>query len=82
MLSPWKKFYLLRYLLVPLFLLISAAGLSAQTWTTKLDKPVRFYQTTDIGVVIVGTEKSVYAVDGATGDILWRRKDVQLMKTT
>jgi len=73
-----KKFYLLRYLLVPLFLLISAAGLSAQTWTTKLDKPVRFYQTTDIGVVIVGTEKSVYAVDGATGDILWRRKDVQL----
>src|SRR6267143_1708962 len=73
-----KKFYLLRYLLVPLFLLISAAGLSAQTWTTKLDKPVHFYQTTDIGVVIVGTEKSVYAADGATGDILWRRKDVQL----
>src|SRR2546421_155482 len=73
-----KKLYLLQYLLLPLVLLIFAADLRAQTWTTKLDKTVRFYQTTDMGVVIVGTEKSVYAVDGATGDILWRRKDAGL----
>jgi outer membrane protein assembly factor BamB len=73
-----KKFYLLQYLLLPFVLFISCSCLSAQTWTTKLDKPVRFYQTTDMGVVIVGTEKSVYAVDGATGDILWRRKDAGL----
>src|SRR6266550_339149 len=50
----------------------------AQTWTTKLDKSVRFYQTTDMGVVIVGTEKSIYAMDGATGDVIWRRKDAEL----
>src|SRR5882724_8697228 len=73
-----KKLYLLQYFLVPLFLFISAAGLRAQNWTTRLDKTVRVYQTTDMGVVIVGTEKSVYAVDGATGDILWRRKDAEL----
>ncbi|HEX9544317.1 MAG TPA: PQQ-binding-like beta-propeller repeat protein [Pyrinomonadaceae bacterium] len=73
-----KKFYLLRYFLLAFVVLISAADLWAQTWTTKLDKSVRFYQTTDLGVVIVGTEKSLYAVDGATGDILWRRKDVEL----
>src|SRR5882724_3632 len=73
-----KKLYLLQYFLVPLFLFISAAGLRAQTWITRLDKTVRFYQTTDMGVVIVGTEKSVYAVDGASGDILWRRKDAEL----
>ncbi|MEP6741353.1 MAG: PQQ-binding-like beta-propeller repeat protein [bacterium] len=73
-----KKSYLLPYVLLPLIVLISAAALHAQTWTTKLDKTVRFYQTTDMGVVIVGTEKSIYAVDGATGDVLWRRKDAEL----
>jgi outer membrane protein assembly factor BamB len=73
-----KKSYPLQYFLLPFILLISAAGVHAQTWTTKLDKTVRFYQTTDMGVLIVGTEKSVYAVEGATGDILWRRKDVDL----
>lgn len=60
---------------------IPAATVQAQTWTAKLDKPVRFYQTTDLGVVIVGTEKSLYAVEGATGEILWRRKDVSLDET-
>ena len=59
-------------------LFVSAVVVRPQAWTTKLDKQVRFYQTTDMGVVIVGTEKSVYAVDGATGDVLWRRKDVEL----
>jgi outer membrane protein assembly factor BamB len=73
-----KRLYLLQYFLLAFVVLISAADLHAQTWSTKLDKTVRFYQTTDMGVVIVGTEKSVYAVDGATGDILWRRKDVEL----
>ncbi len=69
----------MRKLLFLLALMFSfASQAEAQTWTTKLDKPVRFYQTTDMGVVIVGTEKSVYAVDGATGDILWRRKDAEL----
>lgn len=54
---------------------------SAQSWTAKLDKTVRFYQTTDLGVLLVGTEKSLYAVDGATGETLWRRKDVSLDET-
>jgi outer membrane protein assembly factor BamB len=54
---------------------------NAQVWTAKLDKAVRFYQTTDLGVVIVGTEKSLYAVDGQSGETLWRRKDVSLDET-
>jgi outer membrane protein assembly factor BamB len=57
--------------------LLSCAA-SAQTWSAKLDDTVRFYQATDIGAVIVGTKKSVYAVDGMTGDILWRRKESSL----
>src|ERR1700682_3119161 len=70
---------LMRKFLFLLALMFSfASQAAAQTWATKLDKAVRFYQTTDMGVVIVGTEKSIYAVDGATGEILWRRKDVEL----
>jgi outer membrane protein assembly factor BamB len=73
-----KKLYPVRHFLLPLLLFVFPALTQAQTWTTKLDKTVRFYQTTDMGVVIVGTEKSIYAVDGATGDVLWRRKDAEL----
>ena len=69
-----------------LFLLVAVVAVSvsqatAQSWTTKLDKNVRFYQTTELGVVLVGTEKSLYAVDGATGETLWRRKDVSFDET-
>ena len=53
----------------------------AQSWTAKLDKNVRFYQPTELGVLIVGTEKSLYAIDGSTGAELWRRKDVDLDET-
>lgn len=73
-----KKFYPIRHLLLPILLFAATPLLQAQTWSTKLDKTVRFYQTTDMGVVIVGTEKSIYAVDGATGDVLWRHKDAEL----
>ena len=37
---------------------------AAQNWSTKLDGKVRFYQSTELGVLVVGTEKSLYAVDG------------------
>jgi outer membrane protein assembly factor BamB len=67
------------FVLALLFVLPTAAN--AQAWSAKLDKTVRFYQTTDLGVLLVGTEKSLYAVDGATGETLWRRKDVSLDET-
>ena len=53
----------------------------AQSWTAKLDKDVRFYQPTDLGILIVGTEKSLYAIDSSTGEELWRRKDTELDET-
>ena len=64
-----------------LLLLLSSLPVFAQSWTTKLDKDVRFYQATDLGVVVAGTEKSLYAIDGATGETLWRRKDTSLDET-
>jgi len=72
----------LRFCHIGLFLLLLFPALaSAQGWTTKLDKDVRFYQPSDLGVLIVGTEKSLYAIDSGTGDILWRRKDTSLDET-
>ncbi len=54
---------------------------AAQSWQTKLDGQVRFYQATELGVVVAGTEKSLYAIDGESGEILWRRKNVKLDET-
>lgn len=59
---------------------VSASAAEAD-WSAKLDSSVRFYQMTELGVLIVGTEKSLYAVSGETGEILWRRKDVRLGET-
>jgi len=65
-----------------LFLILFASlPAFAQSWTTKLDNDIRFYQTTEMGVVIAGTEKSLYAIDGSSGQILWRRKDASLDET-
>ena len=64
-----------------LLLLFSSLSVSAQSWTAKLDKEIRFYQATEVGVVVAGTEKSLYAIDGSNGDILWRRKDTSLDET-
>ena len=64
-----------------LLLLFSSLCVSAQTWTAKLDKDIRFYQPTEMGLLIAGTEKSLYAIDAASGDIVWRRKDTSLDET-
>jgi outer membrane protein assembly factor BamB len=56
------------------FIAFSLVVASGQTWTAKLDDTVRFYQPTDVGAIIVGTKKSIYSVDSAAGDVLWRRK--------
>ncbi len=70
-------------LIITLVLLCSVAVAAppAPTWSTKLDGRVRFYQTTELGVLVVGTEKSLYGVDAETGDVLWRRKDTRLDET-
>jgi outer membrane protein assembly factor BamB len=54
---------------------------AAPAWTTKLDGDVKFYQQTELGVLLAGTEKSLYALDSATGEIVWRRKNVRLDET-
>ncbi|MCA1642708.1 MAG: PQQ-like beta-propeller repeat protein [Acidobacteria bacterium] len=43
-------------------------------WEVRLDGEVRFYQQTELGVVVAGTDSSLYAIDGESGDVLWRRR--------
>src|SRR5215204_4267607 len=70
-----------RSLGLSLFVLLSSLPALAQSWTAKLDKDIAFYQPTEMGVLIVGTEKSLYAIDASTGDTLWRRKDTSFDET-
>ncbi len=73
-----KAFFLLCFLC-----LFAAISQNAQpVWQAKLDAKVQFYQTTDFGVLLVGTDNSLYAVDGNTGEIVWRRKHKGLDETS
>ena len=61
--------------------LACADAADGQQWNTRLDGRVRFYQTTELGVLVAGTERSLYGLDAETGDVLWRRKDARLDET-
>src|ERR671939_313152 len=72
----------MRVLMIVLLLALCPALANAgEPWSTKLDGGVRFYQSTDVGVLVVGTEKSLYGLEAETGDVLWRRKDARLDET-
>lgn len=63
-------------------LYVSLVSAAAQTaWEADLDSPVRFYQTTDFGIVLAGTERSLYALDGQTGERVWRRDTGRINET-
>lgn len=68
---------------IALLVLIGCAPVTCapERWSAKLDGRIRFYQATELGVVVTGSEKSLYAVDGESGEILWRRKNVRLDET-
>jgi outer membrane protein assembly factor BamB len=60
---------------------VAVADGNGAAWSEKFDSKVRFYHTTELGALIVGTEKSLYAVDGESGEVLWRRKNARLDET-
>ena len=59
-------------LLLCLLCLLAAASYAQPEWQASLDSKIEFYQTTDFGLVLAGTEKSLYAIDGQTGERVWR----------
>ncbi|MBX7053401.1 MAG: PQQ-binding-like beta-propeller repeat protein [Pyrinomonadaceae bacterium] len=63
-------------------LCISAISAAAQpAWQAPLDSRIRYYQTSDLGIIIAGTERSLYAVDGTSGERLWRRPTGKIGET-
>lgn len=49
-----------------------AASRAQTAWQADLDSNIRSYQTTDFGLVLAGTERRLYAIDGRTGERLWQ----------
>src|ERR1041385_2230439 len=72
-----------KFVFFPVLILAVLASISgAQTaWQARLDSNIRFYQTTDFGVVLAGTERSLYAIDGQTGERIWRRETGRINET-
>jgi outer membrane protein assembly factor BamB len=51
-------------------------------WQADLDSKIQFYQTTDFGIVLAGSANSLYALDGQTGEKIWRKKTKGLDETS
>ncbi|MDQ2856224.1 MAG: PQQ-binding-like beta-propeller repeat protein, partial [Acidobacteriota bacterium] len=80
--SKPQTIFLAGAALITLLLCAGAGAVhAAERWSARLEGQVRFYQSTETGVLVVGTEKSLYAIDGHTGETLWRRKNVKLDET-
>ncbi|MDQ3063270.1 MAG: PQQ-like beta-propeller repeat protein, partial [Acidobacteriota bacterium] len=73
------KVFALLLCLLCFFLTIANAQ---PVWQANLDGKLTFYQTTDFGVMIAGTDNSLYAVDGQTGETLWRKRARGLDETS
>ena len=70
-------------LLLCLFAFCLTISTNAQTvWQTNLNSKIQFYQTTDFGVLLAGSENSLYAFDGKTGEKLWRKNTRGLDETS
>ena len=61
--------------------IVAASGFAQPAWQANLDSKVRFYQTTDFGILLAGTERSLYALDGQTGERIWRRETGRIEET-
>src|SRR3982750_2913340 len=63
------------------FFIFSSVCLAQPRWQANLDSKVHIYQTTDFGIVLAGTERSLYAIDGQTGERIWRRETGKINET-
>jgi outer membrane protein assembly factor BamB len=69
-------------LLLCLFCLFVSVSHAQAVWQAGLDGKIQFYQTTDFGIVLAGSENSLFAFDGQTGEKLWRKKTKGLDETS
>ena len=69
-------------LLLCILCLFAANSLAQLAWQSNLDSKIHFYQTTDFGIVLAGTERSLYAIDGQTGERIWRQSTGNINETS
>lgn len=65
-----------------LLVVFVASAFSQADWQANLDSKILHYQTTDFGIVLAGTERSLYAIDGTTGTRIWRRETGRTSETS
>lgn len=64
-----------------LICLCAVVSFAQPAWNKALDSTIGFYQTTDFGIVLAATERSLYALDAQTGEQLWRRSTGKINET-
>lgn len=69
-------------LLLCVLVSLSVVSHAQPLWQANLDGKVQFYQTTDFGILLAGSEGSLYALDGQTGERLWRKRTRGLDETS
>ncbi len=69
-------------LLLCLWCFFASISNAQPVWQANLDGKLAFYQTTDFGIVLAGTNNALYALDGQTGERLWRRNHKGLEETS
>ncbi|MFN3330863.1 MAG: PQQ-binding-like beta-propeller repeat protein, partial [Pyrinomonadaceae bacterium] len=69
------------FLLILICFLGFSLTFSQSLWQSSLDSRIQFYHMTDFGILLVGTEQSLYALDAKTGEKLWRRSVSSLDET-
>jgi len=67
---------------VLLLFLLASSALGQADWQANLDSKIVHYQTTDFGILLAGTERSLYAIDGTTGERIWRRETGRTSETS
>jgi outer membrane protein assembly factor BamB len=72
----------MKVLALLLCLLFACVSHAQSVWQANTDGKIQFYQTTDFGIVLAGSENSLYAIDGQTGERLWRKKTKGLDETS
>jgi len=68
-------------LLTAIFTVLVFSVVAQPVWQADVDSKIRFYQTSDLGLVLTGTERSLYAIDGRTGERIWRRETGRINET-
>src|SRR3712207_154427 len=67
--------------IILIIITFSSQLLGQLAWRTDLDSTVQFYQTTDFGILLAGTERSLYALDGQSGQVIWRQQTGKINET-